>query len=185
MVLVAICGCSGSHSPRTHQAERGRLHFVPTPSAFHAQCRSTAHAVGYPVPCPIRVPPGFEANQDGAQPGCRITIICPGTRSGPALGWAFGSTASETTHLLITASPRPLRNYARFVDGPYWYPGMRVRPLARLTINGRRMRAVFVPAANESAYMHHVVLIWTLGEHTYGVGFHDVEQFACPTAARQ
>ena len=38
------------------------------------------------------------------------------------------------------------------------------------------MRAVFVPpATNEgSAFAHHVVLIWTVGDHTYGVGFHDV-----------
>jgi hypothetical protein len=38
------------------------------------------------------------------------------------------------------------------------------------------MRVVFVPpATNEgSAFAQHVVLIWTVGQHTYGVGFHDV-----------
>jgi hypothetical protein len=38
------------------------------------------------------------------------------------------------------------------------------------------MRAVYVPpAANDgSAFMRHVVLIWTVGGHTYGVGFHNV-----------
>jgi hypothetical protein len=36
-------------------------------------------------------------------------------------------------------------------------------------------RAVFVPEETNdgSAFMHHVVLIWTVGQHTYGVGFHD------------
>jgi len=45
-----------------------------------------------------------------------------------------------------------------------------------VTINGWRMRAVFVPQATNdgSAFAHHVVLIWTVGQHTYGVGFHDV-----------
>ncbi|MGH2988998.1 MAG: hypothetical protein ACRDMA_03920 [Solirubrobacterales bacterium] len=38
------------------------------------------------------------------------------------------------------------------------------------------MRAVYVPSAtNEgSAFTDHVALIWTVGEHTYGVGFHNV-----------
>lgn len=35
---------------------------------------------------------------------------------------------------------------------------------------------MFVPqGTNEgSAFAHHVVLIWTVGGHTYGVGFHNV-----------
>ena len=37
------------------------------------------------------------------------------------------------------------------------------------------MRAVFVsPETNESAFIHHVVLIWPVGRHTYAVGFHDI-----------
>ena len=52
-----------------------------------------------------------------------------------------------------------------------------VRPLRRLAINGWRMRVVYVPAATNdgSAFMDHVVLIWTVGGHTYAVGFHDVD----------
>jgi hypothetical protein len=38
------------------------------------------------------------------------------------------------------------------------------------------MRAVYVsPRTNEgSAFQRHVVLIWTVSGHTYGVGFHNV-----------
>jgi len=38
------------------------------------------------------------------------------------------------------------------------------------------MHAVYVPrATNEgSAFADHVVLIWTVGDHTYGFGFHNV-----------
>lgn len=77
---------------------------------------------------------------------------------------------------MITASPKPLRNDARVVNGPAWYPKARIEPLGWVTINGRRMRVVFVPPNTNdgSAFVHHVVLIWTLGKHTYGVGFHDV-----------
>jgi hypothetical protein len=37
-------------------------------------------------------------------------------------------------------------------------------------------RPLFVPQESNdgSAFMHHVVLIWTVGDHTYGIGFHDV-----------
>jgi hypothetical protein len=62
------------------------------------------------------------------------------------------------------------------VNGPAWYPTERVKPLAWIEIKGRRMRAIFVPPATNdgSAFMHHVVLIWTVDNHTYGVGFHNV-----------
>lgn len=36
------------------------------------------------------------------------------------------------------------------------------------------MRAVFVPqATNESAFVYHIALVWTVGAHTYAAGFHD------------
>jgi hypothetical protein len=62
------------------------------------------------------------------------------------------------------------------VNGPGWYPGARVRPLRSLTINDLRMRAVYVPPKTNdgSAFAHHVVLIWTVRGHTYGIGFHNV-----------
>lgn len=52
-----------------------------------------------------------------------------------------------------------------------------MRVLGWVSINGRRMRAVYVPPATNdgSAFMHHVVLIWTQSGHTYGVGFHDTK----------
>jgi hypothetical protein len=45
-----------------------------------------------------------------------------------------------------------------------------------MRINGREVLAVYVsPRTNEgSAFVHHVVLVWTVGQHTYAAGFHDV-----------
>jgi hypothetical protein len=85
------------------------------------------------------------------------------------------TTTGGYAHLVITASPSPLRNYARFVNGPAWSARERVKPIAWVTIRGWRMRAVLVsPDTNESIFVHHVVLIWTVGLHTYGIGFHDI-----------
>ncbi len=49
-----------------------------------------------------------------------------------------------------------------------------------MTVNGWRMRAIYVPFGTNagSAFARHVVLVWTVGGHTYGVGFHDVHGIA-------
>jgi hypothetical protein len=87
-----------------------------------------------------------------------------------------GTSDVGREHLVITASPKPLTNYAKVVNGPAWNPQARVRPLGWVQIKGWRMRSVYVPPATNdgSAFMHHVVLIWNDGGHTYGIGFHDV-----------
>ena len=84
------------------------------------------------------------------------------------------TTTGGYAHLVITASPTRLNNYPKFVNGPAWGRGERVKPLAWVTIGGWRMRAVFVSPTNDSIFVHHVVLIWTVGWHTYGIGFHDI-----------
>jgi hypothetical protein len=91
-------------------------------------------------------------------------------------GWVVGSTVVGADHLVITASPKPLDNYAKVVNGPAWYPKARVRVLDWVSVGGRRARVVFVPPETNdgSAFAHHVVLIWTEGRHTYGIGFHEV-----------
>jgi hypothetical protein len=102
-----------------------------------------------------------------------LTFIGQGP-PGPWRRWAVGSTSVGPEHLVATTSPRRLANYAKVVNGPVWYPRARVQPIAWVTIKGWRMRAVYVsPATNDgSAFAHHVVLIWTVGHHTYGFGFH-------------
>jgi hypothetical protein len=141
------------------------------------KCRATANEVGYPVPCPTQVPEGLTATRGIG--GCELDIIGPGGVGRCARawrGWVVGSSETNDQHLVIVASPRALGSDAKVVNGPAWYPSARVRPLRSLTISGWRMRAVYVsPRTNEgSAFQRHVVLIWTVGGHTYGVGFHNV-----------
>lgn len=143
-----------------------------------AACHTTARVVGYPVPCPTRVPAGLAETGENGPSGCTLHIVGPGGIDGCSTswrGWVVGSSTTADQHLVLTASPRPLDD-AKLVNGPAWQSSMRVEPVTRVTINGWRMHAVFVPpATNEgSAFMQHVVLIWTVGTHTYGVGFHDV-----------
>jgi len=158
-------------------------------------CHLTARAVGYPVPCPTRVPAGLLDQGYTGRGDCRLHIVGPADQPGCATGnsspawrgWVFGSSNVPTkvapgatttggyAHLVIPASPTRVGSYARFVNGPAWSPGERVKPITWVTINGWRMRAVFVsPDTNESAFVHHVVVIWTVGRHTYGIGFHDI-----------
>jgi hypothetical protein len=179
LVALFVCGCSGSsssiHPPTTQNPKTVGLRFVPAPASVVAECRTTARTVGYLVPCPMRVPQGLGAY--GSRPGCGIDIVSPGGGCASAWrGWVVGSAVAQGQHLVIVASPHPLRNDAKVVNGPAWYPGARVRLLSRVTINSWRMRAVFVPPATNdgSAFADHVVLVWTVGEHTYGVGFHDI-----------
>jgi hypothetical protein len=154
------------------RASASRL--VQAPPELLRKCRATADEVGYPVPCPTRVPEGLTPTRGIGR--CRLDIIGPAVCAKAWRGWVVGSSETNDQHLVIVASPRPLRSWARVVNGPGWYPGARVRPLRSLTINGWRMRAVYAPFGTNdgSAFARHVVLIWTIRGHTYGVGFHNV-----------
>ncbi|MDQ3858553.1 MAG: hypothetical protein M3327_08935 [Actinomycetota bacterium] len=183
---ATVVACGGSHAARSTppataktQATRPAGAFVAAPKELIAACRKTAHIVGYPVPCPTRLPKGLTETGANGQTRCGLDIIGAGGVGECAKswrGWVVGSSTTGDQHLAITASPKPLRSYAKIVNGPAWYPKARVKPLAWVKSNGWRSRAVFVPEETNdgSAFIHHVVLIWTVGGHTYGVGFHNV-----------
>ena len=128
------------------------------------QCRSTARAVGWPAPCPTRIPRRLKPTQ--VIGGCRdfrIVGLPPCRRALAWRGWIVGS--SEVTwpreHLVIQASPRPVLDYAKAVDGPGWYKGARVDVGRWVDVDGLRARWVFVPPAkNEgSAFAGHVARV--------------------------
>ena len=179
VVAVVSGGCSDrgevavTEPPATPTAS-GLVQALPE---LHEECQATADEVGYPVPCPTRLPEGLRPTPGIG--GCELDIIGPGGLRGCVKswrGWVVGSGETSDQHLVIVASPRPLRSEAKVVNGPGWYPGARVRPLRSLTINGWRMRAVYAPFGTNagSAFARHVVLIWTVRGHTYGIGFHNV-----------
>jgi hypothetical protein len=181
VALVALlsggCSDSGEVAVTAGPPKPSASRLVQASQELRGKCRATANEVGYPVPCPTRVPEGLVATQGIG--GCQLDIIGPGVTGGCESswrGWVVGSSETNDQHLVIVASPRALLNYAKVVNGPAWYPAARVRLLQRMTINGWRMQAVYVPFGTNagSAFARHVVLIWTVGSHTYGVGFHNV-----------
>src|SRR5919109_1127767 len=147
--VVALSGCSDSHTAApAATAHTGGLRFVAAPRALLTKCRATARAVGYPVPCPTHIPAGLAVGSS-TRAGC-LDIIGPGGIGGCAKSWrdwVVGTANVRTEHLVITASPRPLTNDAKLVNGPAWYPRARVRVVGRVSINRWRMRAVYVPPA--------------------------------------
>lgn len=176
-LLSGGCSESGEVAVTAGPPKSSTSSFVQAPPEIHVKCQTTANEVGYPVPCPTRVPDGLTATRSIGR--CEIDIIGPGDagRCGSAWrGWVVGSSETNDQHLVITASPRPLSNAAKLVNGPAWYPDARVRLLQRMTVNGWRIQAVYVPFGTNagSAFARHVVLIWTVSGHTYGVGFHNV-----------
>jgi hypothetical protein len=80
-------------------------------------------------------------------------------------------------HLVLVASPRPVRNLAKLVNGPAWHSGQHEQVLGHSTINGWHVTSFFVPPATNdgSAFAGHVVLAWTTGGHSYAVGFHNID----------
>jgi hypothetical protein len=182
VTAIVVCGCSKSHTATSSSAiaQKAGLHLVAAPQMLLSKCRATARAVGYAVPCPTSIPAGLAVGSSTTPTGC-LDVIGPGGRPacGPAgkpwRGWVVGTSNVGSQHLVITASPTALKNYAKLVNGPAWYPRARVRAIGWVKVNGRRMRAVYVPPATNdgSAFMHHVVLVWSKEGHTYGFGFHN------------
>jgi hypothetical protein len=158
----------------------GAVRFVPASAELLAMCRATARSVGYPVPCPTRVPAGLVGV--GGSSRCVLEIIGAGCPTTPPCwcGWVVGAGVSGTHDLALLASPRPIAGYARLVNGPAWYPAARTRPLGWIVVNGRRMREVWVPAASNdgSSFSDHLALIWSGVGHTYAIGFQNVDGMA-------
>jgi hypothetical protein len=173
-VLSGGCSDSGEVAVTAGPPRPSASPLVQASPELHEKCRATANEIGYPVPCPTRVPDGLTATRGIG--GCQLDIIGPAVCARTWRGWVVGSSETNDQHLVIVASPHALRNYAKVVNGPAWYPDARVRLLRRMTVNGWRIQAVYVPFGTNagSAFARHVVLIWTVSGHTYGVGFHNV-----------
>ncbi len=163
--ITASCG-GGSKKPEHAHRTRLPVQFVRAPPALARRCSQVARAVGYPVPCPTRIPRRLFPTEVRVGP-CRFEIVgvpCP--PPGRWRGWVVGSSevgGVPPQHLVIVASPEPIEDYAKVVNGPAWRPVMRVEVGGRTTINGWRARWIFVPpSTNEgSAFFGHVVLVWT------------------------
>lgn len=201
--LVALVGisaaCMGGGHPIPRPSPSGPVvagvTFVAAAPSLITRCRATAAVLGYPVPCPTRVPEGLQ----GWPPG--QSVIGPDTRAkeraiidrpncptcASARGWGFGSSVSP--HLVILAAPRPLTNLHHAVDGPGFHRHTFVGrsgcfprggtchpllvPLGTVSAHGWRVHIVEATRWDESAFTGHLVMVWTVSGHTYAAGFHE------------
>jgi hypothetical protein len=199
---IALAGCGGVRGARHPVADDhsrpgsrptrtaapigstvGGLLFTRASTAMRTECEKTADAVGYEIPCPTMLPAGI-AGTPGMQgcPGFQI-VGWDRVRGCGAVkwrGWMVGSSNTSAEHLVVLGAPRVVRNPARAIDGPGMQPGSRVQPRGVVMIEGKVMRWYYVPPTLNvgSAFMHHLVLVWTASGHTYAYGFHVVDTFA-------
>ena len=144
VVALVIGGCfHGGEASLAELPQSSASLLVQAPPELLAKCQATADEVGYSVPGPTRVSDGLTATP--AIGRCRLGCDTQKACGNAWRGWVVGSSETNDQHLFIVATPRPIRDAAKVVNGPAWYPDARVRPLHCLTINGWRMRAVYVP----------------------------------------
>jgi hypothetical protein len=171
-------------TPKTLARVHLPIKFVPPDEALYRQCRATAKAVGYAVPCPSLVPYGLSGTAIAAGPcrGYRFRLVGQPCRAAGSAwsGWVVGSVqggaGTSFEHLVIQVSPHPV-DYRHAVDGPL--PASSTGPDVGtpISVAGRVMRWLFVDPNSDvgSAFMGHVVLDWTAGGHTYAFGFHAIQ----------
>jgi hypothetical protein len=200
VVVGALTGCGGAGSPAHPRSERqapGRsgplvasIQFVRSPPVVLRECQSTAEAAQYAVPCPMMLPEGI-APTPGVR-DCRFAFITaerkPDCGAAEWRGWIFGSTQLSGSnagpagfqHLGLQGAPRAVRDPARAIDGPAMVPGSRVQGRGKLLVGKRTMHWYYVtPGTNVgSAFMGHLVLVWTFAGHTYAYGFHVIDTLA-------
>jgi len=194
-MTVAACGSTTHPSQATdYPLTIAGVAFVPTSASVDRECRQTADAVKYAVPCPTLLPAGIAATP-GVH-GCRFQIVGWDRKRGCGAAkwhrWMVGSSQLSGSdagpagflHLVVQGAPRIVRDPARAIDGPGMVPGSRVRSRGVVTIAGKRMRWYYVPPDRNqgSAFMHHLVLVWTADRHTYAYGFHVTSTFAVARA---
>ncbi|MDP9224735.1 MAG: hypothetical protein M3P18_12955 [Actinomycetota bacterium] len=73
-------------------------------------------------------------------------------------------------HLVIVSAPGVLdpRHLVYLQPAPYDI----VHDVGKISIDGVRGVWVRVPGQGDSIFDHHLVLVWSVGENTYGVGEH-------------
>jgi hypothetical protein len=149
-------------------------------------CQWTADKVGYPVPCPVFLPPESTpslapfAESIGPQaarflsPGIEkrsrrwvfLNVSFP-TRGMPS-GLEAGALGSGQGHLEMFVAPKPVPDIGRFVSGDLGRPHEFV-PRGTASVDAVTGRWVGV---SDGAFGHHLVLVWIKGGRTYGLGFH-------------
>lgn len=178
--LAAGCSGNGSQEGSTAADDAVRVAgvtLVPVRGAVRSQCRTTARALGYGVPCPTLLPEGAQPTPVAgplASSPFADDFIHPGYRGFNR--WAFLTVDFPVDdlegHLVISAAPTPVdaRHFAYLEPTP----GENVVVEGAFRFRGQRAEWVRVPQSSSSIFGGHTVLLWSKAGHSYGVGFHGV-----------
>jgi hypothetical protein len=154
---------------------------VPATDAIPQQCEAAAHELGFAVPCPGLIPKGSYSTPPVVK-GCRLLMV--GTGCGPSRWrlWLVGSiefpSKTRVGHLVLQGSPER-RTLERFVYGPGWWPqAPKIETVGHQRFRGHSAEWIEVPEGSGSSLGGHLVLVWTKGDHTYGIGFHGYDSGA-------
>lgn len=171
VLLVVGSGC-GSSMPETRVVAGERLLPVDQVTVnrgeLKQQCRAAARRVGYAVPCPQLLPRYATSNFTGW--------------FGVAGGSAFLSVSwddkSRIGHLVIAARPRRLDPLQAVTFPARPHPrGDRVEPSHGRVLGKPTVWVKLGPKA-ENIFRGHLALVWSMGSHTYVLGFHGTDQGA-------
>jgi hypothetical protein len=143
------------------------------------QCRWAAHELGFAVPCPGLLPRDSAADVGTVGSNCPGLTMNLGPGCGEERGYSFASIefpADERVgHLVIIGSPR--RMSAREIISSPLPPPAQVPVVVEgsVVIHGRPAQVVRVPPSSATAFGEHLVLVWTVGDHTYALGVHGTD----------
>src|SRR5579884_2621943 len=133
-IAMTVASCGASRAPasapqpfRSQHSSDGRhtvagVSWVAAGRRVRRECRQTADAVHYPVPCPTLLPQGMKTFP--AVDGCKLQIGTAGGGPGCAptwKGWIVGTCEllpGPSQHLGLQGAPRVVANPARAIDGP-------------------------------------------------------------------
>jgi hypothetical protein len=156
---------------------------VASPPLMAAQCAATARRLGYTLACPALVPLGARPANSPSDNCPRfgnpwVSQGCDGEASHEFSNLAW-PTSTRIGHFVLIASNgiespetiiySPLRSNAHIAH---------ISLHGSSRVQGHRAQWATVPEGGESAFGGHLVLVWSIGHHTYALGFHGTDKTA-------
>jgi hypothetical protein len=158
-------------------------HVTIRKGGIEKECRVTAKVVGYAVPCPRLLPESATATPvstscRGQYVGWLIQPTCA-----PYQQIVFSSINWETTrrvgHFVITATPRRLGllSAITYPKPPSRFD--RILTVGHTKVAGHPAEIVkCLSLVSNRLYSGHTVFVWSIGDHTYLLGFHGTDRGA-------
>lgn len=159
-------------------AQRMRLDTGSTDTTLEV-CHQAAHTLGFAVACPKLLPDGAIADVGSSAANCPGLVMDLGPGCGDERAYSFASiqfpTDAREGHLVIIGAPRRM-SAKDIINSPVPPPGQAPVVIEGTVAVARRLaQVVRVAPSSATALGGHLVLVWTVGAHTYALGFHGLD----------